>query len=95
MNTNMNLDLDFKKLLPVLKRLQPYIFGGGLIAVFAYTAWVVNAALNVQPSATTATVADPSARIVFDKKTIESVKSLQVVEGNVPAGNLGKTDPFK
>jgi hypothetical protein len=95
MNMNLNLDFDIKKLLPMLRRLQPYIFGGALIAVFAYTALVVNAALNVEPDATAVTAADPTAKINFDKTTIETVKTLQVVQGEVPAGDLGKTDPFR
>lgn len=92
---NMKLDLDYKKILPVLRKLQPYIFGVALIAVFGYTAYVVNAALNVQPDTTQAAAPDPTAKIVFDKKTIDAVKSLQVVQGTVPAGDFGKTDPFK
>jgi len=91
---NLNLSLkpaDLAKLLPVLKRAQGYLVGVVLIAVFAYTAWVVNAALNVQPSA--APVAAPG--ITFDTTTINSLKSLSVVQGNVPTGTLGsQNSPF-
>ena len=91
----MKFALDFKKLLPKLQKLQPYVFGVLLIGVFAYTAWVVNAALNVQPDATIASAPDPTAKIKFTKTTIDAVKKLDVVQGSVPTGDLGKSDPFK
>lgn len=96
MNMNMNLNLSLKpadlvKLLPVLKRAQAYLVGLVLIGVFAYTAWVVNAALNVQPSAAPTT----GVGITFDKATINSIKGLSVVQGNVPTGTLGgQSSPF-
>jgi hypothetical protein len=92
---NMKFDLDFKKLLPMAQKLQPYVFGVLLIAVFGYTAWVVNAALNVQPDTTISAAADPTAKIKFTKTTIDAVKKLDVVQGSVPTGDLGKSDPFK
>ncbi|GAC1372934.1 MAG: hypothetical protein NVSMB39_7180 [Candidatus Saccharimonadales bacterium] len=92
---NMKFDLYFKKLLPVLRKLQPYVFGLGLIMVFGYTAYAVNAALNVQPDTAAVAAPDPAAKIIFDKKTIDYVKSLPVVQGTVPIGDLGKADPFK
>jgi len=96
MNMNMSLNLslkpqDLKKLLPVLRKAQPYLVGIVMIGVFAYTAWVVNAALNVKPS--TATTAAPP-KISFDKATIDSLKNLQAVEGTVPTGTLGSGSPF-
>lgn len=91
----MKLDLDFKALLPALRKLQPYAFGVGMIAVFAYTALVVNAALNVTADPSVAAIPDPAAKIIFDKTTIASLKALDVVEGAVPTGDLGKSDPFK
>jgi hypothetical protein len=98
MNMNLKLNFDFKKLWPILRKLEPYLFGLALIAVFAYTAWVVNAALNVQAS-TGALPVDPlhptAPKITFDKKAIEAVKNLSVVQGDVPIGSLGKDDPFK
>jgi len=81
MNMNLNLSLkpeDLKKLLPVLRRAQPYIAGAVLIGVFAYTAWIVNAALNVTPSASS-TLAEPT--LSFDKATIYSLKHVQTVQG--------------
>jgi hypothetical protein len=92
---NMKLDLDYKKLLPILRQLQPYIFGMILIGVFGYTALIVNTALNVKADVTEPVAADPAAKISFDKPTIEAVKKLDVVQGNVPIGDLGKSDPFK
>jgi hypothetical protein len=97
MNMNLKMDLDLKKILPVLRQAEPYIFGGVLIAVFAYTAWIVNGALNVKPVAapTSSSTIQAKPKIVFDKKTIEAVKNLSVVTGDVPTGDLGKDDPFK
>jgi hypothetical protein len=97
----MNLKFDLsaiKKYLPMLQKAQPYVFGLALIGVFGYTAWVVNGALNVKAAASAPAV-DPkqagAAKITFDKKTIEAVKKLNVVQGDVPVGDLGKDDPFK
>ena len=89
----MKLDLDIKKYLPVIRKLQPYIFGAALVGTFGYTALVVNAALNVKPS----TEVPPAAtsKISFDKNAIAAVKNLDVVVGTVPTGDLGKTDPFR
>lgn len=96
MKTNLKLNFDYKKILSALQRLQPYIFGVALIAVFAYTAYVVNGALNVKPAEVTgAAAANPAAGIKFDKATIDAVKKLDVVPGTVPTGDLGKGDPFK
>jgi hypothetical protein len=94
MNMNLNLSLkpaDLAKLLPALKQAQGYLVGVVLIAVFAYTAWVVNAALNVAPAA--AQAAAPT--VTFDKATIQSLKNLSAVQGNVPTGSLGsQSSPF-
>lgn len=94
MNMNLNLSLkpeDLKKLLPILRKAQPYLVGIALIAVFAYTALVVNAAINTKAS--TATIpAEP--KISFDKATIDSLKSLQGVPGTVTTGTLGGGSPF-
>jgi hypothetical protein len=96
---NLKLDLsEIKKYLPLLQRIQPFVVGLALIGVFAYTAYVVNGALNVKPSETPLAV-DPkhpaTTKITFDKNTIEAVKKLNVVQGDVPVGGLGKDDPFK
>lgn len=94
MNMNLKLDLDIKKYLPMLRRAQPYVFGTVLVAVFGYTAVTVNSALNVKADSS-GVAASPAAKISFDKNTIEAVKKLSVVNSEVPAGSLGKTDPFK
>lgn len=94
MNLKLNLSLkpeDLKKLLPVLHKATPYIVGLALIGVFAYTALVVNASLNVKPSTATTS---PAPKISFDKATIESLKNLTAVQGTVPTGNLGGGSPF-
>lgn len=95
MKMDLKLDLDMKKWLPRLRQAQPYVFGVALVAVFGYTAWVVDAALNVKPATVAAPVASPKAKVTFDKQTIEAVKKLQVVKGTVPTGELGTNDPFK
>lgn len=93
---NLKLDLDVKKILPLLKKFEPYLLGIGLIGVFGYTAYVVNQSLNVKAADTAATTpATASSKISFDKKTIEAIKKLDVVQGDVPSGALGQDDPFK
>lgn len=95
---NLKLDVNFQNLLPLAKKLQPYVFGLALVAVFGYTAWVVNGALNVKASTTPVAVDanNPSiAKLRFDKTAIETVRSLDVVGSSVPVGDLGKGDPFK
>jgi hypothetical protein len=98
MNANMNLDLskvDVKQVLAIARRAQVYVFGLLLICAFAYTAYVVNGALNVQANPA---AADPATQkkstITFDKATIEGLKNLSSVPGDVPRGNLGTSDPF-
>lgn len=96
---NMNLKMSFrpedlKKLLPVLRGLQPYVVGLVLIGVFGYTAYVVNAALNVQPDKSKATGVKAAPKISFDKKTIQTLEQLQAVTGDVPTGSLGQDNPF-
>jgi len=94
MNMKMNISLkpeDLKKLLPLLRQAQPYLVGIALIGVFAYTALVVNAAVNTKAS--TATIATEP-KISFDKGTIDSLKSLQGVPGTVTTGALGGGSPF-
>ncbi|HEX3082294.1 MAG TPA: hypothetical protein VHQ86_03500 [Candidatus Saccharimonadia bacterium] len=97
MDLKLNLDLknlDLKKLLPVLKMLQPYLVGVALIAVFAYTSYVVNNALETKadPNATAAQPAAP--RIIFDQSAITTIKNLEVTQGQVPTGDLGTSNPF-
>jgi hypothetical protein len=103
---NLKLDFDLKKILPVLLKLEPYIFGLALIGVFGFTAYVVNVALNVKPTevvgapaggATTGAgaTAGASSRISFDKPTIEALKKLEVVEGTLPSSDIGRDNPFR
>lgn len=96
MNMNLNLSLDPKVILPILRKIQPYVFGALLVGVFAYTAYVVNASLNVQADeATQAATSDTATKITFDKNTIEALKNLSGVSGEVPVTNLGSSDPFR
>ena len=92
MNMKMNLNVSPTALLALLRRFGPTLAGLAVVAVFGYTGWVINQAFNVKPVETTTTNA--TAHIVFDKKTIDTVKSLRVVPGEVTPGNLGKSDPF-
>lgn len=95
MNMNLKLNLNVKDLLNGLRRAQAYMFGAVLVGVFAYTAYVVNGALNVMPSASAADDSSTSSKITFDKKTIEALKTLDSVSGSVPTGTLGSDDPFR
>jgi hypothetical protein len=96
---NMNLNLSFnaeslKKLLPVLWKIQPYLVGILLIGIFGFTAYEVNNALNVKPVAIGAAPTSASSKIIFNQTTINSLKSLQPVGGDVPTGTLGSSNPF-
>lgn len=91
---NLKLDLNLKTIIPLLRRAEPYIFGLLLVGTFAYTSYVVNQALNVKASETPVAI-KPLPKIGFDKATVNSLKALNVVGGDVPLGTLGKDDPFK
>jgi len=91
MNMNLNFKFDPALILKYLRPAIPYITGVVLVGLFGYTGWVINQAFNVQPAEATATVAP---KISFDKTTIETIKNLQVVPGQVPTGSLGSNDPF-
>jgi hypothetical protein len=95
MNLNAKLDLSKFKLtpqtvLPMLVKARPYLIGISLIAVFGYTAYIVNAALNVTPAAGL----PASVGVSFDKTTLNSLKNLTTVPTTIPPASLGKTDPF-
>jgi hypothetical protein len=92
MNMKMNLNFKPAALLALLRRFGPSLAGLAVVAIFGYTGWVINQAFNVQPAELGTTTATP--RITFDKKTIDTVKSLRVVPGGVTPGALGKSDPF-
>jgi hypothetical protein len=91
MNLKFKFKFDLPTLLKLLHRFGPPLLSLVLVGVFGYTGWVVNNAFHVEP---TAPAASPKPKIVFDKKTIETVKNLRVVPGQVTPGDLGKTDPF-
>jgi hypothetical protein len=95
MNLNLSLDMDsIKKLLPLLWKIQPYFVGILLIGIFGFTAYEVNNALNVKPVAIGVSSTSSSAKIVFNQATINSIKTLQPVGGDVPTGTLVTSDPF-
>jgi hypothetical protein len=94
---NMNLKLDLKNIhfdsgatLRVLHRLQPIIIGTMLIGVFGYTAYTVNAALNVVPTA----VPNVPVGVSFNKATLDSLKTLTNVPSTIAPSALVKSDPF-
>lgn len=90
MNANLSLKLDKEQILPLLKRSEPLIVGLALIALFGYTAFVLQKAGNIEP-------AEPSSKvktITFDSMTIESLKGRTLVPGQVDPGSIGKSDPF-
>lgn len=91
MKTNLKLDLKFspQAILTVLAKAERTIVGIGLIGLFGYTAFVVQSATNAKADPVTS-----AATISFDQKTIDSLKTLTVVNGDTPVGSLGKSDPF-
>jgi hypothetical protein len=53
MNPKMNMKLELnmaslKALVPVLQKAQPYLFALVIVGAFGYTAYIINAALNVE-----------------------------------------------
>jgi hypothetical protein len=96
MNNNLKLDLNIntlKQLVPALAKAQVYLYGVAVIAIFAYTAYIVNQSLNVQP-AQSQSVIQPLPKITFDNKTMSQLKDLNNVGGSVPLGSLGTNNPF-
>ena len=99
MNMNLNLSLNPKVILPIARMVWPYIFGLTLVGVFGYTAYAVNTAINVKPTAAAVDAAGgggaSAPKITFDKTTILELKKLSSVSGEVPTGSLGTSDPFR
>lgn len=95
MNLNLKLNFDLKTLLPLLRKFQPYAFGLLLVGTFAYTAYAVNKALNTQPAAAAGATTSDATKITFDKTAVAALKKLSGVNGDVPTGSLGSTDPFR
>lgn len=79
------------------KPMAPYLLAVAVVGVFGYTGWVINQAFQFD-DAEVAAAAAPSgkteAKVTFDKKTIETVKNLRVVPGEVQPTDVGKSDPF-
>ncbi|MDF2461166.1 MAG: hypothetical protein K0S68_569 [Candidatus Saccharibacteria bacterium] len=95
MNTNMKLELNMATLKSLLAQLQKYqalLYGLALVAVFGYTAYIINTALNVEP-ATAQTTIKPLPAIKYDRTVMESLSTRGVVDDNVQI-DLGTTDPF-
>jgi hypothetical protein len=92
MNLNMKLDLkSFRFTQAQLRRALPPVVGILLVALFAYTAFTIRAALTAVPNdsqTATTTVA------TFNKATIASIKALTVVPDQTNITNLGTSSPF-
>lgn len=94
MNLNMNLSLKDVKLNPkqlvaLLRRAQTLVVGIVLIALFAYTALVVQRAINVKASDVT-----PVPVTVYNQTTIDQLKSATAVDSSTPASGIGESSPF-
>jgi hypothetical protein len=88
MNANMNLKLDLnmqtlRAVLPVLRKAQAAIYGLLLIGVFGYSAYIINAAINVVPASTQATIT-ALPKVTFDKATIDALRNRNKVDSSVP-----------
>jgi hypothetical protein len=92
---NLKLELNaatLRALTPMLMKALPYVWGLALVGVFAYTAVVLNQAVNVTPASQQSAV-KPLPKIVFYEKVIDSLRNRNVVSGDVPL-NLGNGNPF-
>jgi Kef-type K+ transport system membrane component KefB len=95
-NKNLKIELDLntlKQVLQVLAKAQVLIYGVAVVAIFGFTAYSVNQALNAQP-ASAQSVIQPLPKISFNNKTMSQLKSLNNVGGSVPLGSLGTNNPF-
>lgn len=90
MNLKLALPSNLAVYLKVLSRARTALVGLFLIAVFGYTAYIVDAATNIVPAAP----ATSSPKIVFDKAALAAIKDRTQVNDKTELGNLGKTDPF-
>jgi hypothetical protein len=91
----VKIELNMATLKAVLAQLQKYqalLYGLALVAVFGYTAYVINTALNVAP-ATTQTAIKPLPKIKYDQTVMDSLSTRGVVDDKVQI-DLGTTDPF-
>jgi hypothetical protein len=96
MNNNLKLEINLntiKELLPILGKAQGLIFGCAVVALFGYTAYIVNQAVNVQPAASQSVI-QPLPKITFNNQTMNQLKTLNNVGGSVPLGSLGTNNPF-
>lgn len=93
----MSLKLDPQSLMKLAKPMAPYLLAIAVVGVFGYTGWAINQAFQFDDQKVAAAAAPsgkPEAKVTFDKKTVETVKNLRVVPGEVAPTDLGKTDPF-
>lgn len=90
MNAKLSLKFDKEQIIPFLKRAEAPLVGLALIALFGYTAFVLQGVNKLQPEAP----AETAKTIRFDAKTLESLQGRNNVPGQVDPGIIGKSDPF-
>jgi hypothetical protein len=88
MNPKMNLKLDLnmqtlKSALVVARKAQAAIYGLLLIGVFGYSAYIINAAVNVAPASTQTTIT-ALPKVTFDKATMDTIRNRDKVDSSVP-----------
>ncbi len=91
MNLKFSLPTSIRSYLRSLSKAGTAIVGISLIAVFGYTAYVVNSASNVKSDATSGA---KTTKIVFDKATLKALSTRDQVSDQTALGALGKPDPF-
>jgi hypothetical protein len=94
-NKNLKLELNadtVRAMLPMLRKSLPSVVGLALVGVFGYTAYELNAAINVQPSASQSTLT-PLPAVSFSQKVISSLQNRDSVNGTVPV-DLGTNNPY-
>lgn len=92
---NLSMKIDFKSIhftQAQLRRALPPIVGVLLVALFAYTALTIRAAITAVPNDAQTTTATTIP--TFNKATIASIKSLTVVPAQTNISNLGTSSPF-
>jgi uncharacterized membrane protein len=85
-NANLKVEINMKSIkegLAVLRKAQATIYGLILVGVFGYSAFIINAAINVAPAATQSTI-KALPKVTFDKATMDSLRNRDKVDASVP-----------
>lgn len=91
MNLKLALPTSFTPYLRSLSKARTALVGLIIIAIFGFTAYVVNSASNVKSDVTSDA---KTKKIVFDKATLKALSSRDQVSDQTALGALGKPDPF-